>query len=587
MITIDQAIERLYLVAEGKRKHKHYDRTVKVAKECYTLATGDGMERLMKRFARRESPELFKQRCEITAHIIKPVIQNVSDVFKKVYRSDYLRMLEYTGDESNVKTAFIEGKMSSYYADQSLDGWLQTRLLELNVVDPNAWIVTEWAAFDENITVAKPYPFEVSSENALDYELDTSGNLLYLIVATLSGKKKENGDPLLRYTAYLPNQSVSIDEVENVGGILGLVAKNVGDKHFETVIHTPHNIGYVPAVRAGYMRDKVTQGETFVSIYDAAIPFFMKTIKVNSELDLTAALHAFPLVIRVGEDCDAEGCNGGTIYADEGNHPCGACSGTGKKRPTSTQEEIVVSMPRNPEDVIDLSRLYTFVTPPVEIIRWQSEYVDALTKKCLSVIFNSEIFTQSEVTATATEKNIDLQSVYDTLYPYALKWSASWKFLVVTYAKVIRRDKGLNASILIRRDFKLRSYDMLIGDLANANTTGASPVIRASIESDLANVMFADAPGKMLRYVVRESLNPFSGMSAANVSYMLASDLVPRRKKVLYANLGWLLDEIEADLRKSGVNFYTLAPDRQVEIVDAKLDLITEEVQPATPVFEA
>ena len=583
MLPTDYIIDRLKLVAEGKRRHIDYHRTVEVADLCYTLATGVGMDKLMRRFARRESKELFNQRCDITRHIIKPTIRNISDAFQKAYRADYLRVLSYNETDSAIANQ-LESLMSIYKDGHSLDYYIKTRLLELNLTDPNAWIVTEWKDFDNNRSLAKPYPFEVSAKNALDFELDETGNPEYLIVSTVQAVTNSKGEPLIRFTAYLKDRSVSLDEIENAP--YGVDVIQINAKSYVVNEHRPHNIGYVPAVRAGYMRDLITAGRTFVSIYDSVIPFFEKTIKVNSELDLTAALHAFPLVIRVGEDCDAQGCNGGSVYDDEGKATsCQACAGTGKKRPTSTQEEIIVSMPRDPAEVIDLSNLYTFVTPPIDIIKWQDDYVDRLTKKCLSSLFNSDVFTRSEVAETATGKNIDLQSVYDTLYPYATHWAAVWGFSVKTFAAVIKRDSGLNAFFQIRRDFKLRSYDMLIADLSAANQ--ASPVVRASIERDLAHVMFADQPSNMLRYVVRERFNPFSGYSESRVSTLLLSDLVPREKKVLYVNMGWMLDEIEAEMSKSGVNFYTLPADRQAEILSEKLEYVMNETKPTRPVFEA
>lgn len=583
MLSTDYIIDRLKLVAEGKRRHIDYHRTVEVADLCYTLATGVGMDKLMRRFARRESKELFEQRCDITRHIIKPTIRNISDAFQKAYRADYLRVLSYEETDS-AKANQLEALMNQYKDGQSLDAWIKSRLLELNLTDPNAWFVTEWKDFDNNRSLAKPYPFEVSAKNALDFELDETGNPEYLIVSTVQGGTNSKGEPLVRFTAYLKDRSISLDEIESAP--YGVDVVQIGAKSYVVNEHKPHNIGYVPAIRVGYMRDLETSGRTFVSIYDSVIPFFEKTIKVNSELDLTAALHAFPLVIRVGEDCDAQGCNDGSVYDDEGNtRACQTCAGTGKKRPTSTQEEIIVSMPRDPAEVIDLSNLYTFVTPPIEIIKWQDDYVERLTKKCLSSLFNSDVFTRSEVAETATGKNIDLQSVYDTLYPYATHWATVWEFSVRTFASVIKRENGLSAFIQIRRDFKLRSYDMLIADLASANQ--ASPVVRASIERDLAHVMFADQPSNMLRYVVRERFNPFSGYSESRVSTLLLSDLVPREKKVLYVNMGWMLDEIEAEMSKSGVNFYTLPADRQAEILSEKLEYVMNETKPTRPVFEA
>ncbi len=45
----------------------------------------------------------------------------------------------------------------------------------------------------------------------------------------------------------------------------------------------PHNAGRVPAKPVGYLRDAWTNGQTFVSPYDSAVPLLLKSVKVNSE----------------------------------------------------------------------------------------------------------------------------------------------------------------------------------------------------------------------------------------------------------------------------------------------------------------
>lgn len=580
-------IDRLWAVAGSDAiRHPCYDRTVKVAKLCYTLTSGDGMDELMRRFARRESEELFKQRCAITQHIIRPVIANINDAFMKVPRSDYVRTLRYEGDGENKKAAVLEAALAEYSSGMSVDNWLATRLLELNSTDPNTWLVTEWGSFDNRVTKARPYPFEVSSENAVDFSHDNRGELRYLTARTYRANPLKPDSPLVRLTLYMRNRTITLDEVHSAGEPVPEGAVKRGDKYWIQTECIPHNLGYVPAFRAGYVRDARTGGRTFVSHFDKAIDLFMKTIKVNSELDLTSALHAFPLVIRYAEDCDAEGCNDGMLHGDP-PRTCTVCGGTGKRRPTSTQEEITLSMPRSKDEVIDLSMLHSYVTPPIEIIQWQDAYVDKLTHRCLSVIFNSEIFSQQQVTATATEKTIELQSVYDTLYPFALQYAQAFRFSVTTYAAVRGEAAGLTASLLFRRDFKLKSYDMLLDDLNKVNTTGASPVIRRQTEMDIARVMFADQPGQMLRYLVQDRINPFSGHAPNTVLSLLASDLVPRSKKVLYANLGFVLDELEEEEKAKGKSFYTLAPKDQDELVNTKLAVLLSETAPVRPTLTA
>ena len=570
-----QIIQRFLRVADKQDvRHPHYTHTMGVAALCRTLVTGEGMDVLMKRFIRRESEALFKQRVEITQHIVKPIVENILDVFRKVPRSNYRREVSYAIGEGN-NSQELEKLLKRFWGDKTADDWCALRLLELNATDPNAWVVLEWQAFDNRTERASPYPFEVSSANALDYKYQR-GELLYLVARSTASSP--DGKPLDRLTLYLPTRSVSLTEVpidqQRVNdGLLTLAGKK-----YQLEEHPPHNLGYVPAFRIGYKRDMITDGATFVAPYDAAIPLLRKTIKANSELDLVMALQAFPLTLRYAEACDAPGCLSGHLNGTE--TACGECGGTGKKRPTSAQEEIVVSLPTSPEGLFDLEKLVAFKAPDVSIIQFQQQYVEAKTREAKQAVFNTDIFSRKEIADTATSKNIDLQSVYDTLYPYARQFASAWEFVVRGTAQIAGLDGGLTAQLLIKRDFKLKSLDDLLAELNTVTSSGAGPAIRRNVQADIARAMMVDEPHEFVRWSVREQYNPFSGMSEAEVMYLLASDLVPRAKKVLYANLGSIFDALESEVP----GFYELEGKKQAELVakkSAEIDAATTTVAPS------
>jgi len=554
-------------------RHAHYDRTVELAADYLAYVTGEGLDKMLRQFVRRESVELFNQRVKITQHITTTVVSNIEDVFRKTSRSNYRRTLEYEGDtDGDGKAAALEAILKKFNGELTVDGWCNTRLLELNFTDPNTWVVLEWKAFDNRYKSAQPYPFEVPADCALDFKFDPRGELLYLIAkATAPGM---NDRPLDRLTLYLPTRSVSLDQIED-DDPRKMSAEIFGGKFWVLTEHPPHNLGFVPAMRAGYKRDALTKGATYLASYHSAVPYLKKSIKTNSELDLTASLHAFPVVIRAQDDCDAMGCMNGRVVALDGNETtCQSCGGKGKKKPTSTQEEIVVSMPSSPDQVVDLEKLLVYKSPDIGILQWQTAYVDALTKAAKEAVFASEIFTKSAVAETATGKMLDLDSVYDTLYGYALKLSSMWEFLVHGVAKITQKNAGLYARLLVQRDAKLKGFDALMGDLKAVGETGAGPAVRQSVEDDIARVMFADEPGKYKKWQVRERFNPFSGQTEEKILFLLTSDLVPKPKKILYANLGNIFDQID----REQPDFYKMEAGKQAGIVEAKTAALVLEI---------
>lgn len=580
-----QILERFFRVADKGERHPYYSRTTELATLYRTLVTGDGMDQLMRRFTRRESEAQFRQRQEITQHITSAVVENILDVFRKVPRSNVRRELSYNGGNSDAKKAELEGALSTFWGgDKSADDWCALRLLELNSTDPNAWVVLEWADYDYRYDTAHPYPFEVSSHNALDYKHDERGELLYLIARSVS----VYGAGLERLTLYQRTRHISLDQLPP--GETRADAVTYAGKVYVVTEHPPHGLDFVPAFRIGYKRDQFTEGHTFVSPYHSAVPYLMNTIKSKSELDLTAALHAFPLVIRVAEDCDEPGCNGGEIETYEPGkpaqrHTCARCNGTGKRKPTTTQEEILVSAPSSPDGLVDLEKLLVYKTPPVEIIEWQERYVEALTRKAKQAVFNTDIFSRAEIAETATSKVIDLQNVYDTLFPFARRFAEAWEWIVGGVAKITSRDADLYVRMLVQRDFKLKSFDDLLDDLKAANDTGASPAVRQYLNTDIARAMFADEPQAFMRWQVRERFNPFSGQRDENILLFLAGNLVPPAKKVLYANLGSIFDELETEYAGQGIDFYQLEYTRQKAAVDEKVQSLMQQTAAAAPIL--
>lgn len=97
--------------------------------------------------------------------------------------------------------------------------------------------------------------------------------------------------------------------------------------------------------------------------------------------------------------------------------------------------------------------------------------------------------------------------------------------------------------------------------------------------------MFADEPQAFMRWQVRERFNPFSGQRDENILLFLAGNLVPPAKKVLYANLGSIFDELETEYAGQGIDFYQLEYTRQKAAVDEKVQSLMQQTAAAAPIL--
>ena len=573
------------VIKEGKR-HKWYDRTVKKAEKYLKIMTGEGIETLLQQFVVRETTEAFTQRKALTKLIVPTVAQNTMKPFYKIPKSNnFVRYIYYEGGEEDKKAQekkqeFIE-IVGQFWGKHSVDNYLDTRYFELNPIDPNAWLIVEWNDFDSTQEHALPYPFEAKSYEAIYFEYERY-ELQYLVIKkefeyksdTYSGKYDV-------YTGYFHDRAVIFEELpegktDKEGQRVTIAAKGGKEKEYLIIEPEPYNLGFVPAVRFGYNRDAYTDGETYLSPIDEAIPILEKMIKANSEMDLTMALHAFPQKLAYTKRCQNKGCNQGVM--PDGSM-CDVCKGSGKAVHTSAQDIIELDLPFNKEDMIDLNQMVTYIYPPVDLIKFQDEYIKSLTGLCKEAVFNSDIFSRQEIAETATGKNISLDNLYDTLYPCAVDYSEKWKFLIGTIADVTDMDSGLQFNFQFSNDFKLKSLTDLYADLQKANESNADSYVKRSIQTDIARILFNDDEYAMKVYTTKLLFAPFSGFSSQEIQSIISGGMTTQFNIVLWANYSQIFDEIERDMITDGKSFYDLPKVKQWDKITEKVNAIILEIE--------
>lgn len=593
--TQENLLTTLVKIVQDDVKHKYYRRVCELKRKYTALITGEDMSYLMRRFDKHESEDMFEQRKRITSHITQSVSKNLIKPLYKIPRSNSVsRNISYKDDKNLENAKQLEKILSKFYDGDSLDNWFNTRWIDLAASDPNAWCVLEWKDFNPKTEKASPYPFEVSSEQAVHYVKDISNELQFLVVRNLLNDDFDN-EERTRYTIYGKDNAVALTsltkEEEDVipfksykeGEMIQIVTKENmmldliftrSNKWYKIDIFK-YDLGVVPAFQVGFYRDIYTDGKTYLSVIDDAVPVLMKMVKANSEMDLTSALHVFPQKIQYANRCDNINCNMG--YFPDGA-TCPVCNGTGYKIAKTSQDVIYLTMPRDKEDFLNLDNIVRYVSPSVELVQWQDRYVEKLTIRCKEAMYNTELFSKKEVAETATGKNIDLQNVYDSLYTMAKAYSVKWKFAVETIAKIADMYEGLMAFYNFSKDFKLKSLTDLYNDLKIIGDSNADSFVREMVYDDIAGIAYSEDHIARGKYDVKKAFYPFSGKSEKEILYAISANLVPEEIKVLYLNYGWIFDELylENASKNSPVNFFELNRAEQKILIDAKVKEIIE-----------
>jgi hypothetical protein len=541
-------------------KHQDYVRVTKLADKYFAMKTGNGIEDLLHKIETRVTDEEFKQIKKIYKSIIPSTLNSTKLPFQKAARKQPLvRMIDYEGDAEKKKIE-LEEYIGKYWGDKKLEEFLEYAYIDYNYIDPNAFLVTEFDNFDNKAEKAQPYPFVASSAEAVMFSY--VNEILNYLVVKLPNKFIENGIERdgVKYTLYMGMDTIVFNQVAAREDTEFIAAKN-----FEVTFYEPKN-DKVPAIRFGYIRDEETKGRTFVSLFHCVIGLLEKTLKIDSELDLSTSMVAFPQRYRYVTKCNNPGCNKG--FMPDGN-ACTVCQGTGAQPfHKGTQDVITLGLPRNKEEMIDLEQMAYDHSPDIELLQFDSDYLEKLEKKVQSKMFNADLYTRSEVATTATEKILETDNLNDTLYPFARNYSAIWEFVVRDIATFTDLAKGLELQHKFPNDFKFKSLSELMDELKKAKDAAASTSTIAAIEDDINEILYSDRPEALKEIRIKNQINPFRGYSEANIRFIISQGNVPKYQRCLWENLESIFSDLENESK--GVWFYDLAYDVIREKVKAK-----------------
>ena len=590
-----QNVKFLTLV-KTKQSHAHYTRVTDLAAEYSAHITGEGIENYLRKFAPRESEEMFTQRKELTNAISPAVASSLMKPFYKVSRNNSVtEKMDFKNPTINTNIATMLEDFNGEKVDDT-DGfknWLKTRFIELSFADPNAFIVLEWDAAAPN-TVIKPRPFEVSSHEAKNFEYKGQ-ELQWLYVETPIKYYKKDGEKTkaedgFKYTFYAIGKTLVLQQIDKAF-YLESYKLNKGEEIVEldgkTYLWAEYdtNLTFVPAFRVGYARDLHTKGKTFINPFHPALTYFRKALKTVSELDLTMTAHVFPQKLQYMQKCQGvsvkEPCADGK---DKNGGNCKACGGSGYRTVTSAQEVLYFPLPDLKDEFFPLDQMLIYKSPPIELVRFQEEYTTKLEQKAHLAVFNSNMFItpDAQFAKTATEIDSNMEGIYDAIEPFTEKFSKVFKFVVYTSAALAGFNQTSSDFELIHlfpSDPKLKTTGVLLAELKAANESGAPAFVRQILTTDIAEIVFNGDAEALQKFKTRNMFAPYNGKSESEVSLALASQYTSELTKILYINF----DAIFTDIEKANPAFYKLEFKKQSEIVDATVIKWRDEILQAKP----
>lgn len=536
-------------------RHKDYDRTVDVRDFARMAITGADQDKHVTRYRRFEDDELQAQRKRLYNPRTPSALNIPRKHFRKLYKVEGIRI--NIAAPENEKARLMDG-LHNIMPGKTLEMWLNEELEHLNAIDPNAWIVYERMNIERAGIVqgVKTYPVIFAAPDTLNFDIQAGVPKWAIFRSARMETYIENGVRLDRWLEdfylYAPGLVIRLREIgqqtERQDGEETIELEVFPPAAAATAYRTPSEIekaaiktAYpqntpvkrqfylaqfdngtteVPAMPVGAFMDEHTDRRTFVTWFEPARYLVEDLIRDKVCLDVTIILHTYPKrtefvkPCRFRDETSGAECVGGwlnDVHTPE--NMCPACHGSGKAANFTTEQKVLqLTMPENPEDMIELSKLSYEEPIDISFPDWLDKRIDNTEKQIIATIFSQGLYQKPNESKakTATEVNAEQEGLSDVLSAFGAKYSQHFELahrINAQYNEVSNFEvnhsfpqdiKSVTLSELLAEYEKIKDaavgYDALAAQRSKVleKLTEGSPEDRAWIEAKYMWLPFAD-----------------------------------------------------------------------------------------------
>lgn len=548
--------------------HKHFARTVEVAKFGTDMVTGSNVADYLNEVRGRETREEKEQRVKLTNTLTAYLCERARRVFNKPERATGLSFtVDYSDPEAKER---ISDALESIHGRKSLKEYVFSASNLLNFTDPNAWLLFMFEDYEtpQGITT-RVFPLIVPSQQAIDYK-EQHGHAEWLLRKCARMDEKHERSDFYFYQAgsvtYL-REGDTIDEELEAGAEAYTAVLN---RKTYRVITYPSPAQTFQGTRVGFMEDPATMGETYCSVLSPAEGVLLDWVRGKSFKDVQQTLHVFLQKFTYGRRCtykvDDAQCENGYLNGDP-DRVCTECRGSGMDLHTSEQHVIRMLLPDSREEMIALNDLVHYANIPLDIYRDLKEELEKLEEMFFNAIFNGGVFIRAQIMQTATEANQERDDVHDSLHRYTARVGELCElgaFMAVDYLELDRNE--VSVYFVTPTDYNLEGTAEMLGQLKAAKEAGAPPAAVKQIEHKLLSSIYRGSPWMLELLQAFEEVKPFAGHPEQVALQIAMSRPAGDPDRVGWENFGSIMTQIR---KETNDEFYMYEYTKRKELFDA------------------
>jgi hypothetical protein len=174
-----------------------------------------------------------------------------------------------------------------------------------------------------------------------------------------------------------------------------------------------------------------------------------------------------------------------------------------------------------------------------------------------------------------------MESVYDTLFPFAEKESDVYKQVTRTSAYYL----DIEDIVVIHqfpKDFKFKTVAELLAEHKLANDSNAPGYVRKELSNDIAEALFIDKPEELRRIRIRSKFYPFADKTDAEILYIISNGKTSDYNILLWANFDNIFTEIDED-DETKDTFYLMPYTKQKDLIKKKVEALNQSIEADKP----